>query len=127
MSGRTWLKVSAGLQSTDMSMRATKKCWWAGAYSPGAIVVPYFLDSPCCSAPRLRIPVSLTSASILPSCVHKGQYLAGAYLKGKKSNRVAGRQSMDFNCDSERNFKGANGWMIHVIDSEWIFFLFKHY
>ena len=63
----TWLNASPGLQSTAMSMRATKKCWWTGAYNPGAMVVPYFLVSPGCKAPKLRIPVSLTSASILPS------------------------------------------------------------
>lgn len=62
---------SPGLQSTAISMRATKKCWWTGAYKPGAIVVPYLRDSPGCNAPRLRIPVSLTSASIFPSCNHE--------------------------------------------------------
>lgn len=64
----TWLYASPGLQSTAISMRATKKCWWTGAYNPGAIIVPYFRVSPGCSAPKLRTPVSFTSASIFPSC-----------------------------------------------------------
>ena len=51
--------------------RATKKCWWTGAYNPGAIIVPYFRNSPGCRAPKLSIPMSLTSASIFPSYIKK--------------------------------------------------------
>lgn len=78
---RTWLHASPGLLSTAMLSRATKKCWWTGAYSPGAITVPYFLVSPGGKAPRLRIPVILTSASIFPSC-HQHHQPLSARLTG---------------------------------------------
>lgn len=71
LTANTWLYASPGLQSTAISIREIKKCWWTGAYSPGAIVVPYFRDSPGCNAPKLRMPVSFTSASIFPSCSQK--------------------------------------------------------
>ncbi len=51
-----------------MSNRATKKCWCTGAYNPGAIRVPCRRCSSAFNAPKLRIPVSFTSASMLPSC-----------------------------------------------------------
>ena len=53
--------------STSRSSRATRKCWWKGAYVRSSTSVPLGFGCPGASGVVTMMPVARTSHSMLPS------------------------------------------------------------